>query len=157
MILKTFKKNCICLHSRNPILLLLPLLLLVLWSSRVGRGTGQRPGESVLCRDTTRLPATKNRQLWGTKTFSGENLKFYAPCLNLGWRGLIKTGKVWNCWKHSNCIVLFGSCLFWSRLNMFLWDRDLASADISILTTRSTLHTWNFLQSHHNGAAYNGL
>ena len=26
--------------------------------------------------------------------FSGENLKFYAPCLNLGWRGLIKMGKV---------------------------------------------------------------
>ena len=56
--------------------------------------------------------------------------------------------KVWNCWTHSNCIVLFGSCLFWSRLNMFLWDRDLASADISILTTRSTLHIRGTFYNH---------
>ena len=149
------EKNCICRHSHNPILLLLPLLLLVLWSSRVGRGTGQRPGESVLCRDTTRLPATKNQQLWGTKTFfSGENLKFYAPCLNLGWRGLIKMGKVWNCWKHSNCIVLFSSCLFWSRLNVFLWGRDLARYFNTHNPSHSCTIRGTFLRAaRHNGTA----
>ena len=123
------------------------------WAEALDRGQGSQSSAGI--QPDCQQPKTGNSG--GRKLFSGENLKFYAPCLNLGWRGLIKTGKVWNCWKHSKCIVLFGSCLFWSRLNMFLWDRDLASADISILTTRSTLHTWNFLQSHHNGVAYNGL
>ena len=62
-----------------PILLLPLLLLLVLWSSRVG-STGQRPGESVLCRDTTRLPTKK----------TGEVQKCLVPLLTLAlvdWNG----------------------------------------------------------------------
>ena len=52
-------KKSLLRYMSLPILLLpLLLLLLVLWSSRVG-STGQRPGESVLCRDTTRLPTKK--------------------------------------------------------------------------------------------------
>ena len=57
-----------------PILLLpLLLLLLVLWSSRVG-STGQRPGESVLCRDTTRLPTKKTGGRFKSVWFLSVNL-----------------------------------------------------------------------------------